>query len=63
MTLYQILATGTYWSLYCDFLKLLAIVVLSTTNIFEKCQTIDFLIFPSSSLCKSNHSIIWQLFV
>jgi hypothetical protein len=63
MTLYQILATGTYWSFYCDFLKLLALVVLSTTTtIFEKCQPTDFLIFLSSSLCKSNHSRNWQLF-
>jgi hypothetical protein len=62
MILYQILATDTYWSFYCDFLKLLAIVVLSTTTIFEKCQTTDFLIFPSSYLCNRNHSRIWQLF-
>jgi hypothetical protein len=45
MTLYQVLATDTYWSFYCDFLKFLAIVVLSTTTILEKCQTTDFLIF------------------
>jgi hypothetical protein len=62
MTLYQDLATDTYWSFYCDFLKFLAIVVLSTTTILEKCQTPDFLIFLSFSLCKSNHSRIWQLF-
>jgi hypothetical protein len=31
-------------------------VVLSITNIFEKCPTTDFSIFLSSSLCKSNHS-------
>jgi hypothetical protein len=30
--------------------------VLSTTTIFEKCQTTDFLIFLSSPLCKRNHS-------
>jgi hypothetical protein len=40
----------------------LAIVVLSTTTIHEKCQTTGFLIFLSSSFCKSNHSRIWQLF-
>jgi hypothetical protein len=62
MTLYQILANDIYWSCYCDFLKLLTIVVLSTTTIFEKCQTTDFLIFLFSSLCKSNHSRIWKLF-
>jgi hypothetical protein len=33
MTLYQILVTETYWSFYCDFLKFLAIVVLSITTI------------------------------
>jgi hypothetical protein len=49
MTLYQVLATDIYWSIYCDFLKFLAIVVLSTTTILEKCQTTDFLIFLSSS--------------
>jgi hypothetical protein len=62
MTLYQVLATDTYWSFYCDFLKFLAIVVLSTTTILEKCQTTDFLIFLFSSLHKSNHSRVWQLF-
>jgi hypothetical protein len=62
MTFYQSLATDTYWSFYCDFLKFFAIVVLSTTIILEKCQTTDLLIFLSSSLCKSNHSRIWQLF-
>jgi hypothetical protein len=62
MSWYQILATDTYWSFHCDFLKLLAIVVLSTTTIIEKCRTIDFLIFLSSPLFKSDHSIIWQVF-
>jgi hypothetical protein len=62
MTLYQILATNTYWLFYCDFLKFLANGVLSTTSILEKCQTIDFLFFLSSSLCEGNHSRIWQLF-
>jgi hypothetical protein len=38
-------------------------VVLSTTTIFEKCQTTDFLIFLSSSLRKSNHSRIWLIFL
>jgi hypothetical protein len=42
MTLYQVLATNTYWSFVCDFLKFLAIGVLSTTTILEKYQTIDF---------------------
>jgi hypothetical protein len=37
--------------------------VLSTVTISEKCQTIDFLIFLSSSLRKSNHSIIWLIFL
>jgi hypothetical protein len=59
MTLYQVLATDTYWSLYCDCLKFLAIVVLSTTTILEKCQTIDILIFLFSSLHKRNHSRVW----
>jgi hypothetical protein len=45
MTLYQILSIDTNWSFYCDFLKLLAIMVLSTTTILEKYQTTDFLIF------------------
>jgi hypothetical protein len=44
MTLYHVLATDTYWSFYCDFLKVLGLVVLSTTTILEKCQTTDFLI-------------------
>jgi hypothetical protein len=35
MTLYQVLANDTYWSFYCDFLKFLGLVVLSTTNILE----------------------------
>jgi hypothetical protein len=38
-------------------------VVLSTTTIFEKCQTTDFLVFVSSSLCKSNHSRRWLIFL
>jgi hypothetical protein len=42
MTLYQILATNTYWLFYCDFLNFLAKGVLSTTTILEKCQTTDF---------------------
>jgi hypothetical protein len=62
MTLYQVLANDTYWSLYCDFLKFLGLVVLSTTTILEKCQTTDFLIFISSSLSKSNHFRIWHFF-
>jgi hypothetical protein len=33
MTLYQMLATNTYWLLYCDFLKFLANGVLSTTTV------------------------------
>jgi hypothetical protein len=45
MTLYQVLATDTYWSFYCDFLNFLGLVVLSTTTILEKCQTTDFLFF------------------
>jgi hypothetical protein len=45
MTLYQIFATDTYWSFYCDFLKFLGLVVLSTTTILEKCQTTVFLVF------------------
>jgi hypothetical protein len=45
MTLYQVLATDTDWSFYCDFLKFLSIGVLCTTAIFEKCQTTDFLFF------------------
>jgi hypothetical protein len=35
MTVYQILATNTYWLFYCDFLKFLANGVLSTTTILE----------------------------
>jgi hypothetical protein len=35
MTLYQILATNTYWLFYCDFLKFLAKWVLSTITILE----------------------------
>jgi hypothetical protein len=42
MTLYQVLATDTYWLFYCDFLKFLTIGVLPTTTILEKCQTTDF---------------------
>jgi hypothetical protein len=49
MSLYQVLATDTFWSFYCDFLKFLAIVVLSATTILEKCQTTDFLFFLFSS--------------
>jgi hypothetical protein len=59
MTLCQILAKDTYWLIYGDFLKFGGLVVLSTTTIFEKCQTTDFLIFLSSSLRKSNHSYSW----
>jgi hypothetical protein len=62
MTLYQFLATNNYLVFYCDFLKFLAKGVLSTTTILEKCQTTNFYFFLSSSLCKSNHSRIWQLF-
>jgi hypothetical protein len=62
MTLYQVLAINTYWSFFCDFVKFLARGVLSTITILEKCQTIDLQFFLSSSLCKSNHSEIWQLF-
>jgi hypothetical protein len=42
MTLYQILATNTYWLFYCDFLKFLVNEVLSITTILEKYQTTDF---------------------
>jgi hypothetical protein len=56
MTLCQNLAHDTYWLIYGDFLKFGGLVVLLTTTIFEICQTTDFLIFLSSSLCKSNHS-------
>jgi hypothetical protein len=42
MTLYQILATNTYWLFYCHFPKFLAKGVLSITTILEKCQTTDF---------------------
>jgi hypothetical protein len=59
MTLYQILANDTYWLIYGDFLKFGGLVVLFSTTIFEKCQTTDFLIFLSSSLCKRNHSLSW----
>jgi hypothetical protein len=45
MTLCQILAKHTYWLIYGDFLKFGGLVVLSTTTIFEKYQTTDFLIF------------------
>jgi hypothetical protein len=62
MTLYQMLATNTYWLFYCDFLKFFGQMVLSTTTILEKCQTTDLQFFLSSSLCKSNHCEIWQLF-
>jgi hypothetical protein len=40
--LHQILATNTYWLLYCDFLKFLAKGVLSTITILEKYQTTYF---------------------
>jgi hypothetical protein len=56
MTLCQSLAKDTYWLIYGDFLKFGGIVVLSTTTIFEKCQTTDFLIFLYFYLRKSNHS-------
>jgi hypothetical protein len=62
MTLYHVLANDTYWSFCCDFLKFFGQVVLSTTTMLEKCQTIDFLIFLFSSLHKSNHSRVWQNF-
>jgi hypothetical protein len=39
MTLYQILATNTYWLFYYDFLKFLVNGVLSTATILEKYQT------------------------
>jgi hypothetical protein len=42
MTVYQIVATNTYWTFYYDFLKFLANGVLSTTTILEKCQTTYF---------------------
>jgi hypothetical protein len=45
MTLYQILATNTYWTFYCDFLKFLANGVLSTNTILEKYQTTNFYFF------------------
>jgi hypothetical protein len=60
MTLWQILAKDTYWLIYGDFLKFRGLVVLSTTTIFEKCQTTNFLIFLSS-LCKSKHSLSWLI--
>jgi hypothetical protein len=41
MTLYQVLAINIYWSFFYDFLKFLAIGVLSTITILEKCQTTD----------------------
>jgi hypothetical protein len=62
MTLCQILVEDTYWVIYGDFLKFGGLMVLSTTTIFEKCQTTDFLIFLSSSLRKTNHSSSWLIF-
>jgi hypothetical protein len=41
MTLYQILATNTYGSFYCDFIKFFANGVLSTTATPENFQTTD----------------------
>jgi hypothetical protein len=61
MTLCQILAKDTYWLSYGDFLKFGGLVVISTATIIEKCKTIDFLIFLSSSLRKSNHSSSWLI--
>jgi hypothetical protein len=58
---YKVSATNTYLLFCYDFLKFLAKWVLSTTTILEKYQTTDFKFFLSS-LCKSNHSEIWQLF-
>jgi hypothetical protein len=40
--LYQVLATDTYWSFYCDFLKFLAIGVLSTITILENVKQQSF---------------------
>jgi hypothetical protein len=37
--------------------------VLSTTTIFERYQTTYFWFFLASSLCKSNHSEVWHLFL
>jgi hypothetical protein len=42
MTLYQFVASNTYYLFFYDFLKFLAKGVLSTTTIFEKYQTTDF---------------------
>jgi hypothetical protein len=42
MNLYQVLAIDTYWTFSCDFLKFMAIGVLSTTTILEKYQTTYF---------------------
>jgi hypothetical protein len=36
--------------------------VLSTTTIFEKYQTTEFLFFLAFILRKSNHSEVWHLF-
>jgi hypothetical protein len=36
--------------------------VLSTTTIFEKYQTTEFLFLLVIILCKSNHSEVWHLF-
>jgi hypothetical protein len=36
--------------------------VLSTTTIFERHQTTEFLFFLVNILCKSNHSEVWHLF-
>jgi hypothetical protein len=59
MTSCHFLARDTYWLIYGDFLKFGGLVMLSTTTIFEKCQTTDFLIFLFSSLRKSNHYLSW----
>jgi hypothetical protein len=55
MTLHKFQAINTYQLFYYDFPKFLAKGVLSTTTIFGKYQTTDFLFFLASILCKSNH--------
>jgi hypothetical protein len=51
MTLYQVLAINTYWSFSYDFLKFLAIGVLSTITIVENVKQQIYIFFSYLVFC------------
>jgi hypothetical protein len=54
MSLYQVLATNTYWSSYCDFLKFLAmgcfLLPLYLKNVKQPISNFSYLLFCARAI-------------